>query len=65
VTDLGLFVDFLFLPPGSVILPCWQEADVDQVIDDENKKWVDLSDLGMFIGYMFSPPGTVTFPSCP
>jgi hypothetical protein len=61
LSDLGLFVDYLFLPPGTVALPCRSEANMDA---DENLN-TDLSDLGILVNYIFEPPGTVVFPDCP
>jgi hypothetical protein len=62
LSDLGLMVDFLFKPPGSVILPCVPEADVD-ALGGVNP--VDLSDLGILVDFLFKPPGSVTLPLCP
>jgi hypothetical protein len=62
LSDLGLMVDFLFLPPGSIILPCVGEADVD-ALGGANP--VDLSDLGILVDYLFLPPGSIILPSCP
>jgi PKD repeat protein len=62
LSDLGLMVDFLFQPPGTVILPCEQEADVD-ALGGTNP--VDLSDLGILVDFLFLPPGSITLPSCP
>jgi hypothetical protein len=62
LTDLGKLVDFLFSEPGTVILPCPEEADVDA---GGGANPVDLTDLGKIVDYLFSTPGTVTLPACP
>lgn len=61
-SDLGFLVNYLFSPPGSVVLPCVPEADVDAV---GGPNPIDSSDLGMLVNYLFSPPGTVALPGCP
>jgi hypothetical protein len=62
LSDLGLMVDFLFLPPGSIVLPCVPEADVD-ALGGTNP--VDLSDLGILVDFLFLPPGSIILPDCP
>jgi hypothetical protein len=62
LVGVGGLVDFLFLPPGSVTLPCVDEADVD-ALGGVNP--VDLSDLGILVDFLFLPPGSVTLPDCP
>lgn len=61
-SDLGTLVNFLFSPPGAVVLPCPEEADVDA---QGGPNPVDSSDLGTLVNFLFSPPGTVTLPDCP
>jgi hypothetical protein len=62
LSDLGLMVDFIFNPPGTVVLPCIGEADVD-ALGGANP--TDLSDLGILVDFLFNPPGTVVLPDCP
>jgi hypothetical protein len=62
LSDLGLMVDFLFLPPGSIVLPCVDEADVDAL---GGMNPVDLSDLGILVDFLFLPPGSIILPDCP
>lgn len=61
-SDLGALVSYLFAPPGTVQLPCEEEADVNA---QGGAFPVDSSDLGALVNYLFSPPGTVTLPACP
>jgi hypothetical protein len=62
-SDLGLLVNFLFSPPGTVTLPCVPEADVD-ALGGPNP--VDSSDLGLLVAFLFAdPPGSVALPDCP
>jgi hypothetical protein len=61
-SDLGALVNFLFSPPGTVVLPCIDEADVDA---QGGANPVDSSDLGALVAFLFaSPPGSVTLPDC-
>lgn len=61
-SDLGLLINYLFSPPGTVILPCLPEADVDTHGGDNS---VDSSDLGLLIAYLFAqPPGSTALPDC-
>jgi hypothetical protein len=62
LSDLGLLVEFLFSPPGTVSLPCTDESDVD-VGGGTNP--VDLSDLGLIVDYVFQPAGPIYLPYCP
>jgi hypothetical protein len=62
-SDLGALVNFLFSTPGTVLLVCIDEADVDA---SAGPNPVDSSDLGLLVAYLFaSPPGSVTLPDCP
>lgn len=60
-SDLGALVNFLFSPPGAVVLPCPGEADVD---GQGGPNPIDSSDLGVLVNYLFSPPGSVVLPAC-
>jgi hypothetical protein len=60
--DLGALVNFLFSPPGTVVLPCETEGDIN-VGGGENP--VDSTDLGLLVNFLFSPPGTVILNDCP
>lgn len=62
-SDLGTLVNFLFSPPGTVILPCVGEADVDGSGGPFPGR-IDSTDLGTLVNFLFSPPGTVTLPTC-
>jgi hypothetical protein len=62
-SDLGALVNFLFSPPGTVVLPCVPEADVDA---QGGANPVDSSDLGQLVAFLFaSPPGSVVLSDCP
>lgn len=61
-SDLGQLINFLFSPPGTVVLRCVDEADVNA---GGGANPVDSSDLGLLVSYLFSPPGTVVLPDCP
>lgn len=61
-SDLGELVDYLFSPPGTVVLKCIDEADVDA---QGGPNPVDSSDLGALLNYLFSSPGSVVLPDCP
>lgn len=61
-SDLGMLVTFLFNPPGSVVLPCEQEGNLDA---SSGPIFVDSSDLGKLIEYLFAEPGSVSLISCP
>lgn len=63
-SDLGELVNYLFAPPGSVVLACVDEADVDAG-GGPFPGSVDSTDLGALVSYLFSPPGTVVLPDCP
>jgi hypothetical protein len=60
LSDLGLMIEYLFNPPGTISFPCRDEANIDNSTD----RSVDLSDLGILVLYLFSPPGEVIFPDC-
>lgn len=62
-SDLGGLVNFLFSPPGTVVLVCTEEADVDA---QGGPNPVDSSDLGVLVAFLFAqPPGSVLLPDCP
>lgn len=60
-SDLGALVNFLFSPPGTVVLPCPGEADVD---GRGGPNPIDSSDLGTLVNFLFSPPGSLVLPTC-
>jgi choice-of-anchor B domain-containing protein len=64
LSDLGVMVDFLFLEPGTVTLPCIDESDMD-LTGGPPEFQVDLADLGILVDYLFLPPGSVTLQPCP
>lgn len=62
-SDLGQLVSYLFSSPGTVMLACSLEADVDA---QGGPNPVDSSDLGQLVAFLFaSPPGSVILPDCP
>lgn len=61
-TDLGTLVNYLFSPPGTLILCCPDEADADGM---GGPFPIDSTDLGTLVNLLFSPPGSVVIPACP
>jgi hypothetical protein len=59
--DLGLLVVFLFSEPGTVVLPCEEEADLDT---GGTPGTIDSTDLGLLVQFLFAPPGTAALADC-
>lgn len=59
--DLGELVNYLFSPPGTFMMSCPAEGDVDA---SGGPSPIDSSDLGSLVNYLFSAPGTVILPDC-
>lgn len=59
--DLGLLVQYLFSPPGTVEFSCLKEADIDA---GGGSNPIDSTDLGLLVAFLFSPPGSMALPDC-
>lgn len=59
--DLGLLIQYLFNPPGTIEFECLEEADIDA---GGGSNPFDSTDLGLLVAFLFNPPGTIALPDC-